>query len=53
VIASSYERERAVNRALFPAKSEPEESRRRKMAGPRDFAREKMAAPGQEAWALK
>ena len=39
--------------ALFPAKSETEESRRRKLAGLLEFARDKVAAPGQEAWALK
>ena len=47
------ERGEQVIRALFPAKSETEESRRRKLVGLLEFARDKVAAPGQEAWALK
>jgi hypothetical protein len=42
-----------VIRALFPAKSETAESRKRKLAGLLEFARNKIAAPGQEEWALK
>jgi hypothetical protein len=42
-----------VIRALFPAKSETAESRRRKLGGLLEFARDKVAVPGQEEWALK
>ena len=47
------ERGRDVMRALFPAKSETEESRKRKLAGLLEFAQNKVAAPGHEAWPLK
>ena len=39
--------------ALFPAKSETAESRRRKLAGLLEFARDKVALPGPDTWALK
>jgi hypothetical protein len=39
--------------ALFPAKSETEDSRKRKLAALLEFARDKVAVPGHEAWALK
>jgi hypothetical protein len=42
-----------VIRALFPAKSETEESRRRKLVRLLEFARERLAEPGSEAWLLK
>jgi hypothetical protein len=51
--AERAERGEKVVRALFPAKSETEESRRRKLAALLEFARDKVAAPGEEAWALK
>jgi hypothetical protein len=51
--AGRAERGEQVIRALFPAKSETEESRRRKLAGLLEFARDKVAVPGQEEWALK
>ena len=47
------ERGEQVIRTLFPAKSETDESRRRKLAGLLEFARNKVAAPGEEAWPLK
>jgi hypothetical protein len=42
-----------VIRTLFPAKSETEESRKRKLAELLEFARNKVVVPGQEEWALK
>ena len=51
--AELAERGEQVIRALFPAKSETEESRRRKLAGLLEFARDKVAIPGPEAWALR
>jgi hypothetical protein len=51
--AEVAERGEEVIRALFPAKSETEESRRRKLVGLLEFARVKVAVPGHEAWHLK
>jgi hypothetical protein len=47
------ERGEDVIRALFPAKSETEESRRRKLVRLLEFARERLAEPGSEAWLLR
>jgi hypothetical protein len=51
--AGPDERGEQVIRALFPAKSETEESRRKKLAGLLEFGRDKVATPGEEAWPLK
>jgi hypothetical protein len=51
--AGRAERGEQVMRALFPAKSETEESRRRKLEGLLGFAQRKVARPGAEVWPLK
>lgn len=51
--AGRAERGEQVIRALFPGKAETGESRRKKLVVLLEFARDKVAMPGQENWALK
>lgn len=50
---SQAERGEDVIRSLFPAKSETEQSRRKKLVGLLEFAYGKVAVPGLEAWPVK